>query len=234
MMVAIGNFFFHYRNMIAPIFFIVLFIPAPGMFGSYYTAAISGIIIALTGQAVRMATIGLVYIIRGGSKRRIFARGLVTTGIFGHCRNPLYVGNIMIMTGLFIMADTILALAAVPIVMFFYQAIVMAEENYLRGQYPGEYAEFEKKSNRWIPRLSGLGETFSSMTFNWRRVIRKEYNTTFIWMLGAVIVFMQNIHGIDMALYERLLPCAITAGCVLVFLYFGIMFLKKKKLLKDK
>ena len=234
MMVAIGNFFFHYRNMIAPLFFIALFIPAAALFPSYPAAAIIGLAVALTGQMIRMGTIGLVYIIRGGSKRRIFARSLVTTGIFGHCRNPLYVGNILIMTGMFIMADTVVALIAVPIVVFFYMAIVAAEENYLRGQYPDEYAEFEKKSNRWIPRLSGLGETFGSMAFTWQRVIRKEYNTTFVWMLGAVIVFMHNIHGVNEALYCRLYPFAITSGITLVFLYFGIMYLKKKKLLQDK
>ncbi|MCE5251670.1 isoprenylcysteine carboxylmethyltransferase family protein [bacterium] len=233
MMVAIGNFFFHYRNTIAPVFFIVLFIPAAGMFGSYSTAASLGLALALTGQAIRVATIGLVYIIRGGSKKRIFAKGLVTTGIFGHCRNPLYMGNILIMTGLFIMADTVLALIAVPVVIFFYQAIVMAEEEYLRVQYPEEYTEFERKSNRWIPRLKGLGETFRSMTFNWRRVILKEYNTTFIWMLGAVIVFMQNIHGIDKALFSRLLPAAITAGVFLLVMYLGVMYLKKTKRLRD-
>ncbi len=234
MMVKLGNFFFRYRNKIAPVFFIALFVPAPGIFCSYYTAAVTGVIIAFTGQLIRVATIGLVYIIRGGSNRRIYAKGLVTTGIFGHCRNPLYIGNILIMTGLFIMANTLVAFIAVPIVIFFYQAIVMAEENYLRGQYPGEYAEFEKKSNRWIPCLAGLGETFRSMTFNWRRVVLKEYNTTFIWMLGAVILFMKNVHRIDTVLYGRLLPAAITTGCVLVFFYFGIMFLKKTKRLQDK
>ncbi|MFC1608432.1 isoprenylcysteine carboxylmethyltransferase family protein, partial [Candidatus Latescibacterota bacterium] len=99
-MIAFGNFLFHYRNILFPLFYAGLFIPSPELFSSYPVAAIAGLAICLLGQGIRVITIGLVYIIRGGSNRRVYAKDLVTTGMFHHCRNPLYVGNILVLFGL--------------------------------------------------------------------------------------------------------------------------------------
>jgi hypothetical protein len=46
-----------------------------------------GFVISLVGQLVRILTIGLDYIKRGGKKKTVYAEKLVTTGIFAHCRN---------------------------------------------------------------------------------------------------------------------------------------------------
>jgi len=233
MMVTLGNFFFRYRNSLAPILYIGLFVPAPAVYDSYYIPAFIGLLIALAGQAVRMATIGLDYIIRGGSKGRIFARGLVTTGIFAHCRNPMYIGNMLIMTGMFIMADSVLVYCIVPLVVFFYQAIVKAEENFLRMQFGDEYEEYTRRVNRWIPSLKGIHASFESMTFNWRRVVRKEFNTSFIVLLGALLVFMKNIYKTDKELFSCCLPYSIAIFIILLATYLTILYLKKSKKLRD-
>src|SRR5687768_16881211 len=107
MMVRLGNILFHYRNFLFPVFYILLFVPSQKVFGSMNTALILGFLIAASGQAIRVATIGLVYIIRGGKNRQIYAEGLVTEGIFSHCRNPLYVGNILIIIGLGVMSNSL-------------------------------------------------------------------------------------------------------------------------------
>jgi len=234
MMVTLGNFFFRYRNSLAPILYIGLFIPAAGVIESYYILAIIGMLIVLTGQAIRMATIGLVYIVRGGSKRTIFARGLVTTGIFAYCRNPMYIGNILIMTGIFIMADTVLVFFIVPLVIFFYQAIVMAEEDFLRRQFDHEFEEYTHSVNRWIPGLKRIGKSFGSMTFNWRRVVLKEFNTTFIVLLGALLVLMKNIYKTDKKLFSDCFPYSIVIFIILIVVYLVILYLKKSKKLRAK
>ena len=99
-MVKLGNLLFHNRNWLFPLFYLVLFIPSPEVFNDPVTAMLIGFGIALIGQLIRIITIGLVYIVRGGRNRRVYADDLVTTGIFSHCRNPLYVGNILILVGL--------------------------------------------------------------------------------------------------------------------------------------
>src|SRR6187551_1951236 len=106
-MVKIGNILFHYRNFLFPVFYFLLFVPSQKVFGSMYVPLILGFAVAMSGQLIRVATIGLVYIIRGGKNRQIYAEGLVTEGIFTHCRNPLYVGNILVIIGLGIMSNSL-------------------------------------------------------------------------------------------------------------------------------
>src|ERR1700692_1003243 len=99
-MVKLGNFLFRNRNGIFPLFYLMLFVPSWEVFDNPVTAMIIGFSVTIIGQLIRVITIGLVYIIRGGKDRRVYAEDLVTTGIFAHCRNPLYVGNILILVGL--------------------------------------------------------------------------------------------------------------------------------------
>ncbi|MFC1573828.1 methyltransferase family protein [Candidatus Latescibacterota bacterium] len=234
-MVAIGNFFFRYRNALFPLFYVALFVPSAKMFDSYYTAAIISLPVCLSGQGIRILTIGMVYIIRGGSKRRIFAKDLVTTGMFFHCRNPLYVGNIMILLGLGIIADSLLfVIFIMPIFVFAYQAIVLAEEHFLQNKFGDKYGEYMLQANRWFPNLTGLGETLGSMRFRWKRVIIREYNSTFIWITGALSVFMRNVYSDDKDLFYSLLPYTIVVFAVLSICYSTIRFLKKSKKLRDE
>src|SRR5260221_8103289 len=197
-MVFIGNFFFKYRNWIFILFYGALFIPSwplfsKGNFGEYYYIwpIVIGLFITILGQLIRGLTIGLAYIVRGGREGKPYAEGLVTEGIFNHCRNPLYVGNIQMLLGIGILANSLVyAIIVIPFFLFIYQAIVLAEENFLRGKFAAGYDEYCKKVNRWIPGLKGIGKTFASMTFNWRRWILKEHTTQFIWLCGIVCILL--------------------------------------------
>src|ERR1044072_3328458 len=105
-MISIGNFFFRYRNFLFMFLYVALFIPSAPLFSSevfgenyYIWPVVLGLIITVSGQLIRGATIGLAYIIRGGKEGKVYADELVTSGIFHHCRNPLYVGNILMLCG---------------------------------------------------------------------------------------------------------------------------------------
>ena len=60
----------------------------------------AGALVSLSGQALRVLVIGLVYITRGGQNRQVWANALVDTGMFAHSRNPLYVANLLLFLGL--------------------------------------------------------------------------------------------------------------------------------------
>lgn len=190
-MVALGNFLFHYRNMLFPVFYLFLFVPLQPLLLSHYRLALFiGLAVALLGQAVRVATIGLQYIIRGGRHRRVYAEDLVTEGLFAHTRNPLYVGNVLILIGLGIMSNSLwFSLILSPLFVFFYQAIIRAEEDFLRHKFGAAFDQYCRDTQRWLPRLAGLTDTLRSMTFQWRRVLVKEYTATFIWLSGAVLLW---------------------------------------------
>lgn len=234
-MVSIGNFFFKYRNWIFILFYGALFIPSWPLFSKtafgdcyYIWPIVLGLVITILGQLIRGLTIGLAYIVRGGKEGKPYAEGLVTEGIFNHCRNPLYVGNILMLLGVGILANSLVyVIIVIPIFLFVYQAIVLAEENFLRGKFGSGYDLYCKKVNRWWPSLKGIGTTFSGMTFNWRRWILKEHTTQYIWLNGIALLLLwkyPELTGGDEQLRNILTGVALGA---LLLLYILVRYLKK-------
>ena len=240
-MVTIGNFFFKYRNWIFILFYAALFIPSwplfsQKQFGSCYFIwpIVIGLFITCLGQLIRGLTIGLAYIVRGGKEGKPYAEGLVTEGIFNHCRNPLYVGNILMLLGVGFLANSLIyVVIVIPIFLFVYQAIVLAEENFLRGKFGPGYDEYCNKVNRWFPNLKGIGKTSGSMQFNWKRWILKEHTTQFIWLVGIVLILLlkySELTGYDTSFRNTLLIIILSA---LVLLYGLIRYLKKTGIFKE-
>ena len=197
-MITIGNFFFKYRNWLFIILYLLLFVPSPPLFSEkvfgpdyYLWPVITGLLITITGQAIRGVTIGLAYIIRGGKEGKVYAEQLVTTGIFNHCRNPLYVGNILMLLGVGVLSNSLLYVGIImPLFLIIYQAIVLAEENFLRNKFGASFDQYCSRVNRWIPSLKGISSTINSMHFKWKRWILKEYNTQYVWLTGIVLILL--------------------------------------------
>ena len=240
-MVAIGNFFFKYRNSIFILFYGALFIPSLPLFpdnrlgNHYYIWPIAtGLFITVLGQLIRGLTIGLAYIVRGGKEGKPYAEGLVTEGVFNHCRNPLYVGNILMLLGVGILANSLIYVAIViPVFLFVYQAIVLAEENFLRKKFGPGYDNYCEAVNRWFPNLKGFGKTLGSMRFNWKRWILKEHTTQFIWLTGIVLLLLlkyPELTGHGEHLRNILLIVILSA---LGLLYGLIRYLKKTGKFKE-
>lgn len=234
-MIKIGNFFFRYRNWLFIILYLLLFLPSPPLFsesvfgaGYYWWPIIIGLVITISGQAIRGATIGLAYIIRGGKEGKVYAEELVTTGIFNHCRNPLYVGNILMLLGVGVLSNSLLYVAVImPLFLIIYQAIVLAEENFLRNKFGTSFDAYCSRVNRWVPSLKGISSTFSSMTFKWKRWILKEYNTQYIWLTGIVLILLLKYPQLtDYNEHKRNVLLAIILPLLLV-MYVLVRYLKK-------
>lgn len=236
-MIQIGNFFFKYRNFLFIILYLLLFMPSPPIFGEktfgrnyYLYPIILGLLVTVTGQIIRGMTIGLAYIVRGGRDKKVYADQLVTEGIFTHIRNPLYVGNILMLLGVGILANSLIYVAVImPVFLFIYQAIVLAEENFLRGKFGASFDEYTQKVHRWIPNLSGIGKTFSAMSFKWKRWLIKEYNTQFVWLSGIALIILfkypQLTNGDD---HLRNTSAAIAVAVFLAY-YLFVRYMKKSK-----
>jgi protein-S-isoprenylcysteine O-methyltransferase Ste14 len=180
-----GRFFFKHRNWVFPVAFLLLAgfgFPAPflgNLAADRWLDAI-GILLALGGQVLRAAVIGLAYIVRGGLNKKVHADTLVTAGLFAHSRNPLYLGNLLGIFGLLLVLNSKLGyLVGVPFFLFAYLAITAAEEDFLRARFGAEYDEYCHRVPRFRLRLAGLAATLRSMAFDWRRLLRKEYGSTF-------------------------------------------------------
>jgi len=190
--------------------------------------------ITCLGQLIRGLTIGLAYIVRGGKEGKPYAEGLVTDGIFNHCRNPLYVGNILMLLGVGILANSLVyVVIVIPIFLFIYQAIVLAEENFLRGKFGPGFDEYCKKANRWFPNLKGIGKTFGSMQFNWKRWILKEHTTQFIWLIGITLILLLRYPELTGHNDQRRnILIGVILG-VLLLIYLMIRYLKKTGKFKE-
>jgi protein-S-isoprenylcysteine O-methyltransferase Ste14 len=208
MITKIGNWVFHYRNFLFPVFYAALFIPSPGLFENMKLALISGSIIIFTGIMIRCITIGLVYIIRGGAKRQIHAESLVTGGIYSVCRNPMYLGNILLIIGFGILANSLLfTLIFSPLFLFLYYSIISAEEDFLLRKFGNEFVNYKNSTNAILPKLGNIRTAFTHQTFNFKKVIYKEYNSLFLYFSGIILIlyFYYNIELQFIIIYELII-----------------------------
>ncbi|MBF8269230.1 MAG: hypothetical protein HW386_939 [Gammaproteobacteria bacterium] len=221
--IAYGNFLFRYRNYFFPLVLVIIVISTqPGTAAPEFLSTLSGVFVILFGQAIRAAVIGLDYIKRGGINKKVAAEHLVTTGIFAHCRNPLYVGNLLILCGLLILYDNLWAgLAGALFFYLSYCAIIMAEEAFLAAKFGDEYQDYCSRVPRWLFHLTGLYSTLAGNRFNWRRVISKDYTTMTTWMISLVLLLAvkeSQLHT-NWPVWLIVMVAAITVIVILALLY---------------
>jgi protein-S-isoprenylcysteine O-methyltransferase Ste14 len=231
---ALGRFVFRFRDLLAPVVAVlVLWLAEPlPFFGNEDLdrwSNLAGVLVALSGQAIRVTVIGYAYIVRGGSKKQLAAPRLVCEGFYAHSRNPMYLGNFLLLGGLALIYNSpLLYLVGLPLCIVALLSIVRAEEDFLRARFGTEYEAYCRNVNRFLPDIRGLGATLSRMRFDWRRVLRKEYGTTFAWVSAALVfIAVEQItwHGVT-ASHAALLSMG--GGWLAVALcYAAVRWLKK-------
>ncbi|MBA86433.1 methyltransferase family protein [Thalassobius sp. S69A] len=79
------------------------------------------------------------------------ADAMVTSGIFSRSRNPIYLGDVLLLAGLVLWFDAVLALPLVPLLLWLLEKrFVLPEENRLRLKFRANYARYCQKTRRWI------------------------------------------------------------------------------------
>jgi protein-S-isoprenylcysteine O-methyltransferase Ste14 len=221
-LVLIGDFFFKWRNYVFPVILLILFLgfrPAPGLSAGTSLHVWLALAIIMAGLVVRFATIGWAYIKRGGQDKKVYADTLVTTGYFELCRNPLYVGNLMIYAGTCLLHGNPWVVAGgTAIFLFVYIAIVAAEEHFLRAKFGAEYDAYTARVARWMPALSRHGVATEGMRFSLNRAVTKDYSTigsTAISVIAVLLieVFWWNRTGFAHAVWWAAAAAAVLAVC---------------------
>lgn len=234
-MIAVGNFFFKYRNQAFPLIIVVLAVLAPPpttWFGS--TAGGHGretlaVAIVAIGLVLRATVIGYAYIQRGGLKKRVYAKDLVTEGMFGICRNPLYVGNMLIYSGIFLFhGDPFVVAAGIGLFALIYQCIVLAEEDFLLDKFADAYSAYCRDVPRWGFRLQRFRRSTEGMRFNVRRVIAKDYSTISAVLLALLAVEVYRVLTIGEMPQSTQRLLLLAAMVLLVGLAAGTVRLMKK------
>ncbi|HEV8630901.1 MAG TPA: isoprenylcysteine carboxylmethyltransferase family protein [Thermoanaerobaculia bacterium] len=230
-----GHFLFKHRNWVFPMVFVALVgftYPKPFL-GSLRADAWLGAVsvaLAFVGQLLRAAVIGLAYIRRGGLDKKVYADSLVVDGFFSHSRNPLYVGNYLALVGMLVLHNSLVGYAVgLPFFTFAYLSIVAAEESFLRDKFGAQYDDYCRRVPRFRLRLTGLGRTLRSMQFDWRRLVRKEYGSTFSGATAILALLLWEAwrQGGEPALRGRIDVIAPIWALLVVF-YLTARLLKKR------
>jgi len=75
---------------------------------------------------------------------------LITTGLFKYSRNPIFLGMLMSLTGLFLTLPTFISLSFFIISNILIQIQIRLEEEFLLKQHGTYYSEYKKKVRRLI------------------------------------------------------------------------------------
>lgn len=201
-MIAFGNFIFRWRDTIFTLIILVAFLMvgltdlggAGELLGfdkfksDMLLTGVGAFLLAL-GQFTRIFTIGYAYIKRGGLKKQIFAENVVRRGVFAHTRNPMYLGNLLIVTGAIVAFNIAYYLPVLLLFYFIYACIIIAEENFLRGKFGAEYEDYLKTVPRLIPGgKAKWKESKEGMEFTWKRVLKKEHGSISL-ITGGLTIF---------------------------------------------
>lgn len=135
------------------------------------------------GSAVRLAGVRQI-----GSRARVHtagARTLLTGGIFGYLRNPLYLGNALVAASL---CALLRSAECVPFVLLAlltaYTLVARHEERGLRALFGAPYERYCTEVRRWIPRLRPFASEIDSSAVRWGDVVRSER----LFLLGGAAI----------------------------------------------
>ena len=224
-----GDFFFKYRNALFPVIFLSLFFvsaPAPVLLLPQDLLLITlGITLVIFGQGFRLAVIGYAYIKRGGKEGKVYADDLVVRGFYAHSRNPMYVGNISVVLGLCILYGSFWSLfVMIPLFLFIYLSITVAEETYLRARFGAQYEAYEKNVPRFWPNFKGIKDSLKEFTYDGKKALRKDYGNVFQNLFAAVFIAAWKFYFYA---GNAVFYVAAPAFALLVAFYIWARFLKK-------
>ena len=234
-----GEFLFRWRSYL-PLLALPIFLVALKNSGAveraYGTTAASiwqiyCIAISFCGLAIRCLVAGSVP--RGTSGRNTMgqlADALNTTGMYSLTRNPLYLGNFVIVLGLLLFIQVWwLLLVAVLGFLSYYALIIFAEEEFLREKFKQTFLDWAKKTPAFLPRFKNWKKP--ALPFSWKTMLRREHST-----LISTIAAFTFIHFLaDLFTYGKI---RLEAGWIIFFLaglatYFSLLILKKKTKILD-
>ncbi len=148
--IEIGKLFFEWRDYTPiPLILLLIIFARPTAF-----SATLGLAAIVLGELIRIYSVAFIGSISRTRSDNLGAQ-LISSGPFAYVRNPLYVGNFFIATGVSVFGG-LPWLAALTVLAFCvqYYYIVKYEENLLRQRFGTAYHEFCDRVPAWIPRKS--------------------------------------------------------------------------------
>ncbi len=137
---------------------------------------VSCLFVSFTGLLLRALTVGFV---PGGTSGRNTkkqrAETLNTTGLYATVRNPLYLGNYLVLLGV-VLAIKVwwFVLLACLVLALYYERVICAEETFLQQKFGKAYTDWAARTPVFIPKPWRWRRP--ELPFSLRTVLRREYN----------------------------------------------------------
>lgn len=234
LLISLGETLFRTRNVVFPlllVFVCLLWPPAALNAPGSEWLLLCGLVVLTVGQGLRVLTIGLDYIRRGGRDGRIHADRLVTGGVFATCRNPMYTGNVTMVAGFFLLAGNPWGLAVGGgLGWIAYRAIIAAEESFLAEQFGDHYRNYCQRVPRWLPAPAALAGVATGHPFDWAAVVLREYGTFMTTMV--ITLALVGIKAERAGTLEVWAPLLIALAALTAIAWGVARFLKKSRRLR--
>lgn len=116
-------------------------------------ASVAGALFVVTGVVLIISAFRQLGVIPSAIPEEL-REDLMTTGVYGVIRNPIYSANIALALGLSLIFRGLYALAYVPIVFMLFGLITILEERELKDNFGDQYVNYKKKvPYRFIPKI---------------------------------------------------------------------------------
>ena len=144
--------------------------------------------VSFFGLWIRAYALG--YVSKGTSGRTTSqpsADSINTSGIYSIVRHPLYLGNFFIWLGITLSIHVWwFTMIAVLLFWIYYERIMFAEEEFLRGKFGDTYLKWAEKTPAFIPSLKNWQPP--SLPFSFKMVLRREYSGFFAIIVAFTVL----------------------------------------------
>lgn len=120
-----------------------------GMFGP--GGRVMGAVLIVTGLALMALATGQMMLARTTFIPRRDPSALVTSGVFRLSRNPIYLGDMLVLSGAVLWWDVPLgAILVLLLVLVIQHRFILGEEARLRAAFPQDFARWAARTRRWL------------------------------------------------------------------------------------
>lgn len=225
--IKVGNFLFKHRSFTPiPLIIVVFIIFKPiNLDEKNIILNLGGFLISLLGETIRIIAVGFSFTGTSGRETFLRADALNTTGIYAIVRNPLYIGNFFMFTGIVIVFSNVFAVLVFALFLILqYYFIILSEENFLTKKYGESYETYCSQVRRILPTFKNYKG--NQNPFSLKKVIFKENDSIFNMLMMLLLVLLYKERIFSGQIFQPILY--IIPGGILVTLYVMIKIIKKR------
>ncbi len=230
-----GNFLFKYRGTLPLIILAIALIllvysavvnPENHTYQEFSSYTLLCLAVAFIGQFIRIYTVGHTPPNTSGRNTEQQVADVVnSTGIYSTVRHPLYVGNFFMWLGVGMLTLNLwFVIAFIFFYWVYYERIMFAEEQFLRGKFGDAYLKWAAKTPAFWPNLTHFKKP--SVKFSWAKVVKKEKNG-FLAIFICFFSFQLLTQSIVKGDFNLIIDFWLYAAAGMLVIYYIIKTLKK-------